>query len=187
MNVVSPRSRSELDSPERAAMLARKTLNPHLLPRFFRDLIREQYALDTVQWINRVRTGEETMTTVVTDTKKTKNADGSESVELVEFRVDVPYPPAVRMAAAETLIGIAIPKQTNITDPDGETVVGVVALPAVDSEVVEDAEYEIVEEDMLEAQERAGDMAPPPVGDVETVDPRVVRAVRKRRAAKEAK
>lgn len=175
------RTQEELRSPER---LARLNKSPAQLPKYFRELVRRQFAEENIQFLHDTAMGEITFATPVA---VAGSKDNPPHVEVVE----VEAASFVRVKAAEALLSIAIPRQAGLVDGDDKTVTGVVLMPALDPEsTTEEHGREVIEEEVGfdDARREDRDEAPPEVIRAErTIDPRIAADVlAKRRARRNA-
>lgn len=171
------RTAEELRSPERIARLIQ---SPGAVPKYFRKLVREQFAEAAIEFLHDTMTGEQQFTAVVV-----KGVKGGGQVHEV---VEVEAPGAIRVRAAEALLGIAIPRQAGLVDDEGNSQSGVVLLPPLDEEVTphggsSNGSKEVIEEvgNFSEDRKEDRDLAPPV--HEETINPLLVQHVLARRRA----
>lgn len=145
-------------------------LLPNATPRILREFVREQYAQSDLKRLHDIGNGEVTFSVPVAI------PPGKGEPGRVEM-VDCEAPAMVQVVALKTLVDVAIPKQMGLVDADDKGT-GVVILPALDRPEAEDADYEIVSEevgpenaDLLEDRDRA------PAPREETVSPALVQHV----------
>jgi hypothetical protein len=169
------RTQEELNSPER---IARLSGHPAQLPKYFRELVRRQFAEEHINFLHDTAMGDQTFQTPVAVPGA---KDHPPHVEVVE----VEAPSVVRVRAAELILAIAIPRQSGLVDGDDRAVTGVVLLPALEAESTnEEHGREVIEEEvgLDESRTEDRDEAPPPVEQV--IDPKVVANVLARRRAR---
>lgn len=181
------RTQDELLSPERLARVM-GAVNPASTPRYFRELVRENHTMESINFLVAVMTGTMLFETVVVTNIK----GGGQNYHIVP----TPAPALARLQAAFKLIDIGVPRMAAVTDADGESVSGVIALPALELRIIqgelhqgrmkslprgdvldaEELEY-VIEEETVEGMGRSDDvdMAPPPIE--ETVSPERVAAI----------
>lgn len=156
------------------------TLNgKDLTPRYFRELVRLQWADSNLKRLHEIAQGETKFATPVV-------LPGSkDSPARVEWH-DLEAPAMVQVIAAKALVEVAIPKQMGLVDGDDKGT-GVIWMPAFEGAEAEDVEYEVVEEDMGLDTSRAEDrdVAPPQLE--ATVRPEYVQHVLAERKRKNGK
>lgn len=170
------RMKVELD----AASL-RKLAGPKaLLPAYFRELVRLQFAEAGITFLAETMSGEMTFATPVVLPGGGKGVPPR--VEIVE----VEAPSAVRVRAAESLLGLAIPRQSGLVNADDGQLTGVMLIPALDPESLHGDEHgrEVIEEEIgiEESRREDRDEAPPLLEAV--ISPKVVADVLARRRAR---
>lgn len=168
-----PRTHADLLAPDRVARLA-GMVNPNTTPKYLRQFTRENYVSDALKMLHETMNG----------TQKFDVATLGGQI------VQVAASPSVRVKAAVALVEAGLGKEGFETG-DG-AIPGVIALPELQLHPGDEipAQYEtadgmvldVVEEE-IEGAEREGahDVAPPPIAEVETVNPAVVREVLARR------
>lgn len=163
------RTREQLAEDERFKTFA---ANPAQMPKYFRELVRKQFAEEHLIFLHDTAMGDMKFETpVVVPGMK----DHPPHVEIVE----VEAPSAVRVRAAESMLAIAIPKQSGFADDEGNTQSGVVLLPPLDADgTTGETEHgekkrEVIEEDVgfTSEQSEDRDIAPEPI---EPVVPRAL-------------
>lgn len=191
-----PRTSGELLSPERLARVMGAT-NPQFMPRYFRQMVRENHLDKAIQFLVGVMDGTELFDTIVV-----KSVKGGGQVHDV---IQLPAPVLGRIQAAGRLIDIGIPKMSAVTDAEGEAVTGIVALPDLELRHVQDELHignmralprgngnddgeelvYVIEEETIDAgMDRRQDTDVPPEPIEETVAPEVVRLVLEQQKAK---
>lgn len=153
---------------------------PAPTPRYLREFVRKQFSNSMLQRLYDIATGDAQFSVAVAVPGM---KDHPPHVEVVE----VEAPAMVQMLAAKGLIDVAIPKQMGLVDGEDKGT-GVILVPAMETRHAEDADYEIVEDeigpdndDRLEDR----DVAPPPIE--ETVRPEFVQRVLAKRNGKNGK
>ena len=178
------RTREQLAADERFKTFA---ANPAQMPRYFRELVRRQFAEEHLIFLHDTAMGDQKFETPVVVPGGGK--DHPPRVEIVE----VEAPSAIRVKAAEAMLNIAIPRQAGLVDDDGNSQVGVVLMPplAADGALTGDDEHgekkhEVVEEEVGLSTEQSEDrdMAPEPLEEV--VPPALLQRVLAKRRARGA-
>ncbi len=173
-------------------------------PKYLRDMLREQFGRSTLKFLTDTMSGDigfprikrRRRSDLAHDDTRYLAGDSDAAKEMVEIvEIDLPTGDQ-RLAAAFKLVEVMIPKQAGIADDDGNMVPGVIVLGSDDVErihsgesaqatakvgVVDDAEYEVVYEDVTNMENRSRDEAPRPMSETETVDPAVAAAILRRR------
>jgi hypothetical protein len=172
------RARNEAEL--RVASLRKLVGNAAQLPAYFRELVREQFAEAGITFLAETMSGEQTFATPVVLPGGGK--DHPPRVEIVE----VEAPSAVRVRAAESLLGIAIPHQSGLVGANDGQLTGVMLIPALDPESTPGDEHgrKVIEEEVgfEESRREDRDEAPGPLEEV--IDAQVVADVLARRRAR---
>lgn len=121
-----PRTQEELQSPERLARLA---ASGQTTPRVVREWVRKHHVAQAVERLYEIGMG--SVKFEVASVEK----DGKVEVISVEAT------PAVQRAALADIIRIGVPQQVGISDDDGNTVPGVIALPLLEMSAVQAAAH----------------------------------------------
>lgn len=176
------RTREDLAADERFASFA---ANPAQMPKYFRELVRKQFAEENIIFLHDTAMGEQKFETPVA---LAGSKDNPPRVEIVE----VEAPSMVRVRAAESILAIAIPKQAGLVDDEGNSQVGVVLLPPLDADgSTGDGEHgegkrEVVEEEVGLHTEQAEDRDRAPEPLEATVRPELIKHVLAKRRARRA-
>ena len=173
------RTQEELASPERIARLAG---NPSRMPKYFRELVRQQFAEENIQFLHDTAMGDQKFETPVV------LPGGGKGVPPRVEVVEVEAPSAVRVKAAEAILGIAIPRQSGLVDGDDKGITGIMLLPPLDAAHGEGDDHggkEIIEEEVSgieDSRKEDRDEAPPPIERV--VRPEIVKHILAARRAR---
>lgn len=98
--------------------------HPTNMPKYFRELVRKQFAASAIDFLADTMDGEQKFTTVVIT-----NVKGGGQVSSI---VEIEAPGAIRVRAAELLLNVAIPRQAGLVDDEGNSQAGVVLMPPLD-------------------------------------------------------
>lgn len=170
---------SAMTKSEAEALLPERE-QPAPTPRFLREFVRKQYANSSLARLYEIAQGEATfLIPVAVPGMK----DCPPRVEMVEAEA----PAMVQTIAAKALIEVAIPKQMGLVDGEDKGT-GVIFMPAMETQAAEDADYEVMEEEIgpeSDARLEDRDVAPGPIE--ETVNPALVRRIVSKRNGKNGK
>lgn len=156
---------------------------PTRTPRYLREFVREQYADTMLTRLFDIASGEAQFRIPVA-----VPGGGKDFPPHVEM-VDAEAPAMVQTIAAKALIEVAIPKQMGLVDGDDKGT-GVILVPAMETRDAEDADFEVVEEEIgpeSDARLEDRDIAPGPIEETATVNPVLVQRVLAKRNGKNGK
>lgn len=155
-----------------ASRVLPSTAGKDFTPKYFRELVRLQYADSNLKRLHEIAQGETKFPRPVVIP-----GGGKGSPPRVEWH-EVEADAMVQVLAAKALIEVAIPKQMGLVDGDDKGT-GVIWMPALERADTEDAEFEVVEEEIgpdNAALSEDRDVAPPALASG-SVPPDYVRAV----------
>jgi len=147
-----------------AALQAHRLNNPAQLPKYFRELVREQMAAPALERLRQTAMGELRFKRPMVVNK---------AVQIVECEANE----ITQRQALVDLLNIALPRHAGFVDDDGNSQTGVIILPALDRDdsIADTPDYEIVEEEMKEGSLPLS--APSGEAVEETIPPAVVAQV----------